>query len=280
MPTTVDTHEAKRRFSGLLARVEAGEEIVIARAGTPVARLIPVKLHGSHRPSRDGLGPDQAERCLRGPAPKRVVGDVRTMKRLIDLLLSAPLLVLLAIPFTAIALAIKLDNRGPVFFRQERVGMGGQRFRVWKFRTMIVNAVSQGLGNTMASNDDRITRVGRFLRKFGVDELPQILNVLSGEMSLVGPRPTLSYQVEHYDATQRRRLEVRPGITSLAVVSGRNALSWVDRIELDVWYIDHWSLGLDLRILLRTLWCVLVTHEGLYGKDGVNDPFIEPRDPP
>jgi undecaprenyl phosphate N,N'-diacetylbacillosamine 1-phosphate transferase len=204
----------------------------------------------------------------------------RAVKRLVDLSISIPAVILLALPFAAIALAIKLDDRGPVLFRQERVGRGGRSFRVWKFRTMIVNAVSQGFGNTVASDDDRITRVGRLLRKFGVDELPQILNVLSGEMSLVGPRPTLSYQVEHYDAMQRRRLEVRPGITSLAVVSGRNALSWVDRIELDVWYIDHWSLGLDLRILFRTLWCVLVTHEGLYGKDGVNDPFIEPRDPP
>ena len=204
----------------------------------------------------------------------------RIVKRSFDLVVSAIGLALVAVPFAVIALAIKLDDRGPVFFRQERVGMGGQRFRVWKFRTMIVNAVSQGLGNTMASDDDRITRVGRFLRKFGIDELPQILNVLSGEMSLVGPRPTLLYQGKRCSAFERRRLDVKPGITSLAVVSGRNALSWVDRIELDVWYIDHWSLGLDLRILLRTLWCVLVTHEGLYGKDGVNDPFIEPRDPP
>ena len=199
------------------------------------------------------------------------------LKRVADIAVSAGAIVFLFLPFAAIALAIKLDDRGPVFFRQERIGRGSRRFRVWKLRTMIVNAASQGLGNTVASDDDRITRVGRSLRKFGVDELPQILNVLSGEMSLVGPRPTLSYQVEQYDATQRRRIEVRPGITSFAVVSGRNALSWVERIELDVWYIDHWSLGLDLRILLRTLWCVLVTHEGLYGKDGVNDPFVDPN---
>jgi lipopolysaccharide/colanic/teichoic acid biosynthesis glycosyltransferase len=199
------------------------------------------------------------------------------VKRGLDLGVSAISLFALAIPFAAIALAIKLDDCGPVFFRQERIGKGGRVFRVWKFRTMIVDAASQGLGNTVASDDDRITRVGRLLRKFGVDELPQILNVLSGEMSLVGPRPTLAYQVEHYDATQRRRLEVRPGITSLAVVSGRNALSWNERIELDVWYIDRWSLGLDLKILLRTLWCVLVTREGLYGKDGVNDPFVDPN---
>jgi lipopolysaccharide/colanic/teichoic acid biosynthesis glycosyltransferase len=202
----------------------------------------------------------------------------RAAKRLLDLSVAIPAVILLALPFAAIALAIKLDDGGPVFFRQERVGRGGRPFRVWKFRTMVVDAVSKGLGVTVAAGDERITRVGRALRNLGIDELPQVLNVLTGEMSLVGPRPTLSYQVEHYDARQRRRLEVRPGITSLAVVSGRNALSWKDRIELDVWYIDHWSLGLDLKILFRTLWCVLVTREGLYGKDGVNDSFVEPGD--
>ena len=144
---------------------------------------------------------------------------------------------------------------------------------------MIEGAAKRGLGPTVAKDDERITRVGRFLRNFGLDELPQLLNVLSGEMSLVGLRPTLPYQVEHYDDFQRRRLTVKPGITSLAVVSGRNALSWRERIELDVWYIDHYSLLLDLKILLRTLWCVLVTREGLYGEDGINDPFV-PIDEP
>jgi lipopolysaccharide/colanic/teichoic acid biosynthesis glycosyltransferase len=141
---------------------------------------------------------------------------------------------------------------------------------------MIAGAINHGLGLNVAHDDSRITRVGRILRNLGLDELPQLLNVLVGEMSLVGPRPTLAYQVEHYDATQRRRLEVRPGITSLAVVSGRNALSWKERIELDVWYIDHGSLWLDLRILAKTLWVVLVKREGLYGEGGVNDPFVEP----
>ena len=200
----------------------------------------------------------------------------RALKRIVDVLAGSIALLVLASPFAAVALAIKLDDRGPVFFRQERVGKGGRVFRVWKFRTMVVDAVSKGLGVVVAHNDERITRVGRFLRNSGVDELPQILNVLVGEMSLVGPRPTLAYQVERYNATQRRRLEVRPGITSLAVVSGRNALSWNERIDLDVWYIDHWSPALDLKILLRTLWCVLVTREGLYGKDGVNDSFVDP----
>ncbi len=201
----------------------------------------------------------------------------RIVKRSFDLVVSAIGLALVAVPFAVIALAIKLDDGGPVFFRQERVGRGGRHFRVWKFRTMVGDAVSKGLGLNVSHDDSRITRTGKVLRNLGLDELPQVLNVLTGEMSLVGPRPTLSYQVEHYDARQRRRLEVRPGITSLAVVSGRNALSWKERIELDVWYIDHWSLGLDLKILFRTLWCVLVTREGLYGKDGVNDSFVDPN---
>jgi undecaprenyl phosphate N,N'-diacetylbacillosamine 1-phosphate transferase len=173
---------------------------------------------------------------------------------------------LLGIPVFFIALGIKLEDGGPIFFRQRRIGLRGRAFRVWKFRTMVAGARSIGLGVTVAADDDRITRVGRLLRNTSLDELPQLLNVLRGEMSLVGPRPTLSYQVEQYDETQRRRLDAKPGITSLAVVSGRNALPWAERIVLDVWYVDHWSLWLDLKILLRTLWCVVVTREGLYGQ--------------
>jgi len=195
-------------------------------------------------------------------------------KRLLDCVASLLGLCLLAIPFGGISIAIQLDARGSVFFRQERVGRNGESFRIWKFRTMIPDAQSVGLGKTVSADDDRITRVGRALRDWGLDELPQLINVLTGEMSLVGPRPTLAYQVKHYDDFQRRRHEMKPGITSLAVVSGRNALSWKERIELDIWYIDHWSFWLDVRILFRTLWCVLVTREGLYGVDGVNDPFV------
>jgi lipopolysaccharide/colanic/teichoic acid biosynthesis glycosyltransferase len=201
-----------------------------------------------------------------------------TVKRIGDLSCAIVALLVLAVPFALIALCIKIDDRGPVFFRQERVGKSGRIFRVWKFRTMVVNAMSKGLRVTVAADDERITRVGKVLRTWGLDELPQILNVLAGEMSLVGPRPTLPYQIEHYSPSQKRRLEILPGITSLAVVSGRNALSWNERIELDVWYIDHASLWLDMKILFRTLWCVLVTREGLYGKDGVNDPFADPGD--
>jgi lipopolysaccharide/colanic/teichoic acid biosynthesis glycosyltransferase len=198
------------------------------------------------------------------------------LKRFIDILLSLIGLVLLTVPFAIIAVAIKLDSKGSVFFRQERVGKDGRSLRVWKFRTMVVGAVQQGLGYNVAKDDSRITSVGSVLRNWGLDELPQLINVFVGNMSLVGPRPTLRYQVEHYDDFQRRRLQVKPGITSLAVVSGRNALSWKERIELDVWYVEHWSLWLDIKILFKTLWTVLVTHEGLYGEDGVNDPFVAP----
>ncbi|MBW2040299.1 MAG: sugar transferase, partial [Deltaproteobacteria bacterium] len=162
------------------------------------------------------------------------------------------------------------------FFRQERAGKGGKLFKTWKFRTMVVGAVNQGLGFNVAQDDPRITRVGRFLREWGLDELPQLINVLKGEMSIVGPRPTLNYQVDQYNNTQRRRLLVKPGITGWALIHGRNLLTWEERIRYDVWYVDHWSLWLDLWIMLKTLWIVLVTKEGVYGKGGVNDDFTGP----
>lgn len=205
-----------------------------------------------------------------------VCGFGGRLKRIVDLAVACLGLILLAIPFLVISLAIKLDDGGPIFFRQERVGKAGHVFRVWKFRTMVIDATKKGLGHTVAIDDDRITRVGRILRNLGLDELPQLVNVVLGEMSLVGPRPTLEYQVERYDRFQRRRLEAKPGITSLAVVSGRNALSWEQRIRLDVWYIDHWTMLLDISILFRTLWKVLITREGLYGEGGVNDTFVDP----
>ncbi len=200
------------------------------------------------------------------------------MKRILDLLIATGGLLLLAVPFGVIAIAVRLEDHGHVFFRQERVGRDGRLFRVWKFRSMEEGARAKGLGVTLSEDDSRITKMGRRLRDWGLDELPQLMNVLLGQMSLVGPRPTLAYQVEQYDGFQRRRLEVRPGITSLAVVSGRNALPWRRRIELDVEYIDHWSLWLDVKILVRTLWVVLVKREGLYGEGGVNDMFVRPRE--
>jgi len=198
------------------------------------------------------------------------------LKRLVDILVSLIGLILLAIPFAAIALAIKLDSKGPVFFRQKRVGLNGRVFKTWKFRTMVVGAVDQGLGYNVAKDDLRITGVGRFLREWGLDELPQLINVLKGEMSIVGPRPTLKYQVEQYNDSQRRRLLVKPGITGWALIHGRNLLTWEERIKYDVWYANHWSLWLDLWIMLKTLWVVLIKREGIYGESGVNDSFVSP----
>jgi undecaprenyl phosphate N,N'-diacetylbacillosamine 1-phosphate transferase len=167
---------------------------------------------------------------------------------------------------------IRLDSRGPIFFKQERIGKDGQPFMSFKFRSMVDKATTIGLGLNVCMNDDRITRVGKFLRNTSLDELPQLFNVLKGEMSIVGPRPTLAYQVKAYNAEQRRRLQVKPGITGWAQINGRNAIPWEDRIKLDVWYVDNWSLGLDLRILGRTLRTVL-KREGLYGPDGTNFDF-------
>jgi lipopolysaccharide/colanic/teichoic acid biosynthesis glycosyltransferase len=174
-------------------------------------------------------------------------------KRALDVLGATVGLTLSAPVVAASALAVRLEDRGPVFFRQERVGQDGRLFEVLKLRTMVVNAHTQGAGYAVDKGDSRITRVGSLLRRTSLDELPQLWNVLRGEMSLVGPRPTLSYQVEQYTDRQRRRLEVKPGLTGWAQVNGRASLSWPDRIELDVWYVEHRSLALDLRILLRTV---------------------------
>jgi lipopolysaccharide/colanic/teichoic acid biosynthesis glycosyltransferase len=150
------------------------------------------------------------------------------------------------------ALAIKLEDRGTVFYRQARVGRDGAEFELLKLRTMVVGAEREGAGFAVDEDDPRITRVGRVLRRLSVDELPQLWNVLGGDMSLVGPRPTLRYQVEQYTPRQRRRLEVKPGLTGWAQVHGRASLPWAERIELDVWYVEHRSAWLDLKILLRT----------------------------
>lgn len=182
-------------------------------------------------------------------------------------------LALLAPLFLVVALLIKLDSRGPVFFRQERIGMDEKPFVTWKFRTMVEGAVNQGLGYTVSADDPRITWIGKLLREWGIDELPQLINVVSGEMSLVGPRPTLGYQVEQYDAFQQRRLTVKPGITGWALIHGRNLIDWEERIRLDVWYIDHRSVWLDLKILFRTL-IVVARREGIYGEGGINDDFL------
>jgi lipopolysaccharide/colanic/teichoic acid biosynthesis glycosyltransferase len=158
-----------------------------------------------------------------------------------------------ASPFlAAAAAAVKLGDRGPVLFRQERVGKDGVPFELLKLRTMVVDAETKGAGYAVDRGDARITRVGGLLRRLSLDELPQLWNVVRGDMSLIGPRPTLAYQVERYTDRQRRRLEVKPGLTGWAQIHGRAALPWDERIELDVWYVEHRSPAVDLRILLRT----------------------------
>ena len=174
------------------------------------------------------------------------------MNRVADVAL-AGLGLLVASPLLAVAaLAVKLDGEGPVLFRQTRVGKDGADFELLKLRTMVEGAELQGAGYAVDRGDARITRVGRLLRRTSIDELPQLWNVVRGEMSVIGPRPTLRYQVEKYSERQRRRLEVRPGLTGWAQIHGRAALPWAERIELDVWYVEHRSPRVDLTILLRT----------------------------
>ncbi len=174
------------------------------------------------------------------------------MNRLADVTIAGVSLVLTSPLLALAALAAKLEDRGPVLYRQTRVGKDGEDFELLKLRTMVVGAERMGKGFAVDQGDERITRVGRFLRRTSMDELPQLLNVLRGDMSVIGPRPTLRYQVEQYDDHQRRRLEVRPGLTGWAQVNGRATLPWSERIELDVWYVNHRSPRLDLEILLRT----------------------------
>jgi lipopolysaccharide/colanic/teichoic acid biosynthesis glycosyltransferase len=186
--------------------------------------------------------------------------------RVLDLLV-ASLVLALASPLLALAaLLIKLESRGPAFYRQRRVGRGGAPFELWKLRTMVPGAETMGAGIYVVEGDTRITRVGRLLRRFSLDELPNLVNVLKGEMAIVGPRPTVQEQVDRYTERQRRRLEVKPGITGWAQVNGRTSLPWPERIELDVWYVEHRSLRLDLRILGKTV-RLLATGHGLYSDE-------------
>ncbi|MBP7148525.1 MAG: sugar transferase [Acidobacteria bacterium] len=178
-------------------------------------------------------------------------------KRPFDLVAGVAVLVLLGLPMLLIAALIKLEDRGPVFYRQERIGRGGRPFLLTKFRSMVVGAENKGAGILVERNDSRITRVGRVLRKLSLDELAQVFDLLRGDMSLVGPRPGLRYQAELYDDEQRRRLLVRPGITGWAQVHGRNAIRWPERIRLDLEYIDRLSLWTDLVAIFKTIPAVL-----------------------
>lgn len=194
-----------------------------------------------------------------GPMPERPASGryVEFVKPALDRLAAVALL-LAALPILAAAsVAVALESRGGVLFRQMRIGLMGRPFELLKFRTMVAGAAEMGTGVLVLKNDPRVTRVGKLLRATSLDELPQLWNVLRGEMSLVGPRPTLAYQVRQYDAFQRRRLRLRPGLTGLAQVRGRKSLSWEDRIRLDVEYLERVSFRLDLTILLATVKVVL-----------------------
>lgn len=200
------------------------------------------------------------------------------IKKLLDYVFSLVGTVLLIPVFIVVAIAIKLGSPGPVFFKQTRVGLDGREFPAYKFRSMVQNAEDINLKERITEDkygviqdDPRITRVGNFLRKTSLDELPQILNILRGEMSFIGPRPDIVPQAKCYTTWERRRLEMKPGISGWAQVNGRNRLSWPEKFKLDIWYADHYSLGLDLRILLKTL-KVIFEADGIYteGEDQLN----------
>jgi lipopolysaccharide/colanic/teichoic acid biosynthesis glycosyltransferase len=188
------------------------------------------------------------------------------IRRSVDVVVSAAALLVLSPLLAAAMLAIRLESRGNPIYRQGRIGRDGHPFDVVKLRTMVDGAEHIGAGMAIAEGDARITRVGSLLRRTSIDELPNLVNVLRGEMSLIGPRPTIPAQVERYDERQRGRLAVRPGLTGWAQVNGRTALPWSERIELDLWYIEHRSLRLDLQIVRRTVGVLLagVRGKGIY----------------
>ena len=191
-------------------------------------------------------------------------------KRLFDLLVSASVLALFSPLLVLIALAIKLDDGGPILFVQDRVGRGRRNFRCYKFRTMVLGAETIGSGFIVTANDARITRVGRLLRLWTLDEIPQLVNVLKGEMSIVGPRPWVPAQAACCSPADSRRFNLKPGMAGWAWIHGRNRLPWDERVRLDLWYVDHWSLGLDFYILARAF-VLLFLRDGVYGAESGDD---------
>jgi lipopolysaccharide/colanic/teichoic acid biosynthesis glycosyltransferase len=186
-----------------------------------------------------------------------------SVQRVLDLVIALPVAIVTAPVIALLALAIRLESPGHPIYTQTRVGKDGELFSIYKLRTMVRGAEFTGAGLAIQEGDERITRIGAFLRRYSLDELPNLWNVLRGEMSIVGPRPTLGVQVEQYTERQRGRLAVKPGITGWAQVNGRASLPWPERIELDLWYVEHRSLRLDLQILVRTARMV-IGGEGIY----------------
>ena len=184
----------------------------------------------------------------------------RWIKRTIDIVLSLLGLLFLWLPMLIVALLVRLDSPGPALFRQKRLGLDGREYEMYKFRSMCVNAEHTGSGVYSGKGDSRVTRMGRILRATSIDELPQLINILKGDMSFIGPRPPLTYHpwpLEEYTPQQRRMFDVRPGITGWAQINGRKGVEWNRRIEMNVWYVDHVSFGLDMKILLATVGKVL-----------------------
>ena len=188
-------------------------------------------------------------------------------KRLFDLLVSASVLFLFSPLLVLIALAIKLDDGGPILFVQDRIGKNRRNFRCYKFRTMVLGAETIGSGFTVTATDARITRVGRLLRLWTLDEIPQLVNVLKGEMSIVGPRPWVPAQAACCSPDDSRRFNFKPGMAGWAWIHGRNRLPWDERVRLDLWYVDQWSLGLDFYILAKAF-VLLFLRDGVYGAEG------------
>ena len=190
----------------------------------------------------------------------------RFFKRLFDILLSLTGIIIAGIPMLLVAVAVKIDSKGPAIFKQERLGVGGKVFNIYKFRSMCVNAEHTGSGVYSGKGDARVTRVGKILRATSIDELPQMFNILKGDMSFVGPRPPLTYHpwpLAEYTDEQRRMFEVRPGITGWAQINGRKKVEWNERIKLNIWYVDHVSLFLDIKILFRTVFKVVTNADNV-----------------
>jgi len=194
------------------------------------------------------------------------------LKRIFDILASGIALIVLLPIFVVIGALIKLDSKGPVFFIQKRIGKDGKSFKIIKFRTIITGKEKETKKMEINEGNPYVTSFGKLLRRTGFDEMSQLINVLKGDMSLVGPRPTLLYQVKNYNEFEKKRLTIKPGITGWALINGRNRLTWAERIKLDIWYINNWSFWLDIKILIKTI-IVIAKAEGLYpvkGRDNKN----------
>jgi exopolysaccharide biosynthesis polyprenyl glycosylphosphotransferase len=237
------------------------------RFGIPFALPAhPFRMDRARPEQRHAVADGYLHFATHAPAPHQMA-----IKRLFDIVSSAAALVVLSPLLLGVAVAIKLTSRGPIFFKQKRVGLHGKPFNMLKFRSMVVNAEelkakleahNEQTGPVFKmKNDPRITGIGRFIRKYSIDELPQLLNVLRGEMSVVGPRPPIPKEVEKYAAWQRRRLSVRPGLTCIWQVSGRNQITFEEWMYLDMQYIDNWTLLTDLSLILKTV-PVVITGRG------------------